>query len=166
MILPDHEIVRAIAYEGLGVEPFDLRRLQPASLDLTLGEERIVLFPGDSVLAHTREVVTIPPLLAGRIEGKSSIARLHVWIHAAGFVDPGFHGDLTLELFNAGREMRQFFEGDPIAQIAFFRMSSAPHRPYGHPDLGSHYQGQRGATASWLEGLRGPTAKPPVGGSV
>lgn len=111
--------------------------------------EGFVLHPGEFVLASTLETVTLPDDLAARVEGKSSLGRLGLLTHAtAGFVDPGFSGHVTLELSNVATLPIMLWPGMKIGQLAFFRLSSPTDNPYGSQKYGSHYQGQRGPTAS------------------
>jgi deoxycytidine triphosphate deaminase len=79
----------------------------------------------------------------------SSLGRLGLLIHStAGYVDPGWKGNLTLELSNVANLPIALYFGMRIGQISFFRMSSPVDRPYGSPELGSKYQGQSEPTAS------------------
>ena len=79
----------------------------------------------------------------------SSLGRLGLLIHStAGYVDPGWKGNLTLELSNVANLPIALYYGMRIGQISFFQMSSPVDRPYGSPDLGSKYQGQSEPTAS------------------
>jgi dCTP deaminase len=111
--------------------------------------EGFVLHPGEFVLGSTLETVTLPDDLAARVEGKSSLGRLGLLTHAtAGFVDPGFSGHVTLELSNVATLPIMLWPGMKIGQLAFFRLSSPSDDPYGSSRHGSHYQGQRGPTAS------------------
>jgi dCTP deaminase len=108
-----------------------------------------VLHPGEFVLGSTLETVTLPDDLAARVEGKSSLGRLGLMTHAtAGFVDPGFSGHVTLELSNVATLPIILWPGMKIGQLCFFRLSSPAENPYGSAKYGSHYQGQRGPTAS------------------
>jgi len=108
-----------------------------------------VLHPGEFVLGSTLEMVALPDDLAARVEGKSSLGRLGLLTHAtAGFVDPGFTGHVTLELSNVATLPIMLWPGMKIGQLAFFRLSSSAENPYGSDVHGSHYQGQRGPTAS------------------
>jgi deoxycytidine triphosphate deaminase len=85
----------------------------------------------------------------------SSLGRLGLIVHAtAGFVDPGFKGTLTLEITNLTRVPIVLWPGKPIAQLSFMALDRPAERPYGHPDLGSHYHGQVEATESRYEGKR------------
>ncbi len=112
-------------------------------------DEPFVLHPGEFALGHTAERFTIPDDLVGIVNGKSSLGRLGVQVHAtAGFVDPGFAGVIVLELSNVANLPILLRPGMKIAQMVFERMDRAAERPYGHPDLGSKYQGQQGAVAS------------------
>ena len=111
--------------------------------------EAFVLHPGEFVLASTLETVTLASDLAARVEGKSSLGRLGLLTHAtAGFVDPGFSGHVTLELSNVATLPIKLWPGMKIGQLCFFQLSSPAEHPYGHRRRGSHYQGQRGPTAS------------------
>jgi dCTP deaminase len=111
--------------------------------------EPFVLHPGEFVLGQTLERVRIPDDLVARLEGKSSLGRLGLVIHStAGFVDPGFEGNLTLELSNLANLPITIYEGMPIGQISFMRMDEAVERPYGKAEAGSKYQGQTEPTES------------------
>jgi dCTP deaminase len=176
-MLADWQITDRITQGDLDVSPFDPERVQPASVDLLLdqyvrtlagpkwaeidvadiqprhtaldqiGEDGWLLDPGDFLLACTVERVTLPPDLAARVEGKSSLGRLGLTVHVtAGFIDPGFTGQITLEIANlSGRPIR-LRRMMPIAQLCLIPMSAAPERPYG--SAGNHYQGQYGPTES------------------
>lgn len=111
--------------------------------------EPFVLHPGEFVLGSIYETVTLPDDVAARVEGKSSLGRLGLLTHAtAGFVDPGFTGHVTLELSNVATLPIKLWPGMKIGQLCFFRLSSPVENPYGSSTYGSHYQGQRGPTAS------------------
>ncbi len=115
----------------------------------TEGDEPFVLHPGEFVLGSTYETVTLPDNIAARVEGKSSLGRLGLLTHAtAGFVDPGFSGHVTLELANVATLPIKLYPGMKIGQFCFFQLSSPADNPYGSGKYGSHYQGQRGPTAS------------------
>jgi dCTP deaminase len=116
-------------------------------------DEPFVIHPGEFVLGRTEEHVAIPDDVVARIEGKSSLGRLGLIVHAtAGFVDPGFTGTLTLEITNFNSVPIVLRPGLPIAQLSFMTLDRAAERPYGHPGLGSHYHGQVEATESRYEG--------------
>jgi dCTP deaminase len=121
-------------------------------------DESFVIHPGEFVLGTTAEYVELPDDIVARIEGKSSLGRLGLIVHAtAGFVDPGFKGTLTLEITNLTRVPIILWPDKPIAQLSFMALDQPAERPYGHPDLGSHYHGQVEATESRYEG--GPAAR-------
>jgi dCTP deaminase len=117
------------------------------------------LQPGEFVLASTLETITLPNDIVGRLDGRGSLGRLGLLVHAtAGFVDPGWTGKLTLELSNAAKMPIAIYCGMKIAQISFLRLSTPAERPYGSPGLGSKYQGQQEPTASRAyEDFRGGT---------
>ncbi len=112
-------------------------------------DDPFVLHPGEFVLGSTYEQVTLGDDIAARLEGKSSLGRLGLLTHStAGFIDPGFSGHVTLELSNTATMPILLYPGMKIGQLCFFRLSSPALHPYGSDALGSHYQGQRGPTAS------------------
>lgn len=137
------------------IVPFVEEQLQPASYDLLLdhvldfeGQELdfYPLAPHEFILGSTAELISVPDFLVARIEGKSSLARKGLMVHTAGFIDPGFNGTLTLEITNHSGVVRFLEKGMKIAQLAFQELDRPAEKPYGHPDLGSHYQDQQGAT--------------------
>jgi dCTP deaminase len=130
----------------------------PANLteELTIGaNESFVIHPGEFCLGTTEEWVELPDDIVARIEGKSSLGRLGLIVHAtAGFCDPGFKGALTLELNNLTRIPIKLWPGLLIAQLSFMKLDRPAERPYGSAELGSHYQGQAAATESRYQGTR------------
>ena len=110
--------------------------------------EEFVLHPGDFVLGTTKERVEVPPDLVAQVEGRSSLGRLAVVVHAtAGFIDPGYRGQITLELSNLGTAPVALTPGMRISQLVFTELKSRATRPYGS-ERGSKYQDQRGPQAS------------------
>lgn len=179
-VLSDGTITRLVQEGRIRIDPWDPGLVQPASVDLRLGDsfrvfhnhrattidlrqppdnlteevvvpegETFVIHPGEFCLGRTLEWVELPDDIVARIEGKSSLGRLGLIVHAtAGFCDPGWKGTLTLELNNLTRVPIILHPGLEIAQLSFMMLDRPARRPYGSPDLGSHYQGQRAATAS------------------
>ncbi len=112
------------------------------------GDEEFILHPGDFVLGSTKERVEVPPDLVAQVEGRSSLGRIAVVVHAtAGFVDPGFRGHITLELSNLGTAPVALSPDMRISQIVFTELSSPAESPYG-AERGSKYQDQMGPAAS------------------
>jgi dCTP deaminase len=168
-VLSDRDILTAIAAGEIAIAPFDAVDVQPASVDLHLDGtfrvfrnnrygfidprveqpdlteiervadgEQFMLHPGEFVLGQTREKISLGNSLLGRL-----------LIHStAGYVDPGWVGNLTLELGNVARLPIALYPGMRIGQISFHRMSSEVERPYGSSELRSRYQGQTEPTAS------------------
>ena len=185
-VLSDATILAQVQAGRIKIDPWDESLVQPASVDLRLGDsfrvfhnhrasaidlreppsglteevvieqhESFVIHPGEFCLGRTLEWVELPDDIVARIEGKSSIGRLGLIVHAtAGFCDPGWKGTLTLELNNLTRIPIKLYPGLPIAQLSFMALDRPAARPYGSPELGSHYQGQRAATESRYEGMR------------
>jgi dCTP deaminase len=112
-------------------------------------EEPFIVQPGSFVLGSTLESITLPDDIVARVDGKSSLGRLGLLVHAtAGYVDPGWMGRLTLELSNQSQMPIALYYGMKISQISFLRMSTPVDRPYGSEGLASKYQGQTGPTPS------------------
>jgi dCTP deaminase len=132
--------------------PFiDVRADQPELTELVEigGDDPFILHPGEFVLGSTFERVGLPNDLVARLEGKSSLGRLGLLIHStAGYVDPGWEGNLTLELSNVANLPITLYDGMKIGQISFQRLSSPAEVAYGEPSIGSKYRGQRDPTAS------------------
>jgi dCTP deaminase len=179
-VLSDATIRELIDSGRIVIDPWDPSMVQPASVDIRLGNSfrvfhnhriqsidlaeppgdltehveiaddgTFVIHPGEFVLGRTHEFVEIPDDIVCRIEGKSSLGRLGLVVHAtAGFVDPGFKGTLTLEIANFNSVPIVLRPGLPICQLSFMALDRPAERPYGHPGLGSHYHGQVEATES------------------
>ncbi|WP_435360623.1 dCTP deaminase [Haloarchaeobius sp. DFWS5] len=114
--------------------------------------EEFILHPGDFVLGTTKERVEIPPDLVAQVEGRSSLGRLAIVVHAtAGFVDPGFKGRITLELSNLGNAPVSLTPDMRISQLVFTELKTPSDRPYG-AERGSKYQDQSGPQASKIQG--------------
>jgi dCTP deaminase len=132
--------------------PFiDVRTDQPDLTELVEidAELPFILHPGEFVLGSTLERVSLPDDLVARLEGKSSLGRLGLLIHStAGYVDPGWDGNLTLELSNVANLPITLYYGMKIGQISFQRMSSPVEVAYGDDRIGSKYRGQTDPTAS------------------
>lgn len=167
MVLADYEIF-SLARRGL-VLPFHEELVNPASLDVRLGENLLVekpkapallpfsiaghtqenpfmLQPHEFVLAETLEEFEIPDCVAGQLALKSSRAREGIEHLLAGYIDPGYKGRLTLELQNA-RSMHAvpLWPGMRIAQIVFHRMSMLPGKSY---SVTGRYHGDTAVQAS------------------
>jgi dCTP deaminase len=180
-VLSDGTIRRLVDDGEIVIKPWDPSLVQPASVDLRLGdsfrvfsnhkvatidlregpaanlteevvvteEEGFVIHPGEFCLGRTQEWVELPNDVVARIEGKSSLGRLGLIVHAtAGFIDPGWKGTLTLELNNLTRVPIKLYPGLLIAQLSFMALDKPAEVPYGSSSLGSHYQGQVAATES------------------
>jgi dCTP deaminase len=132
--------------------PFiDVRTDQPDLTELVEidPEQPFILHPGEFVLGSTLERVALPDDLVARLEGKSSLGRLGLLIHStAGYVDPGWDGNLTLELSNVANLPITLYYGMKIGQISFQLMSSPVEVAYGDERIGSKYRGQTDPTAS------------------
>jgi dCTP deaminase len=130
--------------------------IDPLQLDVDYTTEYLdkpwAIPPGGFILGSTVEKVTMPQDIVGCVEGKSSLARLGLFIHiTAGFIDPGFHGNITLEIYNVNPRPIILRKDMKICQIAFTALDNQCLYPYGHERLNSKYQGQTGVTGSRYE---------------
>jgi dCTP deaminase len=153
-VLPDHMIRDEVQNGGVNIEPYDERNLQPASYDLRLGKEMYhvgsdsmsvrdthELKPFERYLGHTKETISLPSDISGQVSGRSSIGRKGVIVHkTAGWIDPKFTGEITLEIMNMGKEPIELKSGNRVAQIILFRLES---RSSGYD---GKYQNQSGPT--------------------
>ena len=169
MILSDKTIYKMIADKVLVVEPIEKEQVQPASVDIRLGNtfaivedsstgiiqldkeikyktivsDSYLLLPNQFVLATTMEYFELPNDLTAFVEGRSSLGRMGLFIQNAGWVDPGFKGEITLELYNANRCAIELKAGRRVGQLVFAKMDESALNPYK-----GKYQGQKGATGS------------------
>jgi dCTP deaminase len=151
VILTGPAIRKAVARGDIEIDPYDEKNVNPASYDLTLGDQVVELWqppyafdvkerwpegdmvtrrisangfvirPGRGYLMHTVERVAthryVPVL-----DGKSSLGRLFVSVHqTAGYGDPGFNGQYTLEVTTLYSIVP--YAGMRIAQIRFHEVS-------------------------------------------
>lgn len=180
MFLADSDIFREIKKKRISIDPFLKKQLQPASYDLRLHNnfrvfksgsvthidvkepinvtklikltegEAFVIHPGRFVLAATLEKISLPDDVVGILEGRSSLGRLGLMVHAtAAHIPPGFSGHITYEISNASNLPIKLYVGMEVAQIAFARMESKSVSPYGKSRK-SKYQGQEPPTASMI----------------
>jgi len=179
MVLSDIDIIERIGQGDLTIEPYEEDNVEPASVDLRLGEDHklvtrqyqsrpvdstgdgselryeelespLIVAPGSFILTTTLERVEIPDDLVAHVLGRSSLGRLGISVHqTAGYIDPGFKGQITLELSNHGPAPVSLSPGQRICQIVFEELSSPALEPYGHEK--SQYQNQSGATESGMQ---------------
>lgn len=148
MILADYQLC---TWAVKNVDPFDIDCINPASIDLKLGGEFvdleldirfrsniITISPGDAILATTLEYIKMPANRVGVLYLKSSLARQGLDHALAGFVDPGFEGQLTMELHS--HRPITLRPGQRIVQLVLYECYE-PARPYN-----GRYQGQKGPT--------------------
>lgn len=169
MILSDKTLQEMIASGELMVDPIDKDSIQPASIDCRLGTHYLVIehnhmdiltlddeikyreLEGDTItipphsflLATTQEYFKLPDDLTAFVEGRSSIGRIGLFIQNAGWVDPGFEGRITLELYNANSLPIKLQAGRRICQMVFAKMDQAAENPYR-----GKYQGQEKSVGS------------------
>ncbi len=167
--LVDWQIKLYLQLRLLKIDGYRAEAIQPNSLDVHLGRhfarqkadgsfetftaDYIVLDPDDFVLATTEEYFYFPEYIHGVLQGKSSWARLGLYVESAGLFDSGFEGEGVVELTNQGNSPLTLEAGKAIAQMIFMKNLVVAH-PYGKKKHGnSNYQGQRGARQSALDNV-------------
>jgi dCTP deaminase len=174
-VLSDADIRAELEVGKLRVMPMEDEQIQPASIDLRLSrdfsvlmtergsrsavslydkseewrvyhKENFVIHPKQFILASTMEYFNIPNNIAPFIEGRSSVGRKGLFIHNAGWVDPGFYGNITLELFNASDRPIMLEAGTRICQMVFMYTNKECLKPYE-----GKYSGQIGVTSSRMD---------------
>lgn len=169
MILSDQTLKKMLKSGELVIDSLEEESIQPASVDCHLGSDYLVLddsqmgmidldteisyrrIHGDEIiipphsfrLATTKEYIEVPNNITAFVEGRSSIGRIGLFIQNAGWVDPGFKGKITLELYNANSLPIRLSSGRRICQLVFCTMDQEALNPYD-----GKYQGQRVATGS------------------
>lgn len=131
------------------LDPQDPKTLADSTSEIVVRDkEAFTLHPGEFVLAVTKEHITMPDDLTGRLEGRSSIGRLGVVIHStAANIECGFRGHITLELANMGRIPVMLYPGMRICSISFEELTSPAEVPY-HKKKTAKYMGQTKPEAS------------------
>jgi len=179
MILTDRDIKLALEHQEINIEGVKDPYIGPASVDLHLdnrarysyshtaekidtsidndhlfgtddGWEKLMLLPGAFYILSTIEVIGLNSQHAGFVHGRSSLARLGLNIHMAGFVDPGFKGNITLEVTNFTNLPIVLHKGMRIGQIVFMKAMTPAAMPY-NLKYDSKYHGQSGPTLSRIE---------------
>lgn len=164
MILSDASIRERISNEEIVVDPDpEPVQYQPVSLDLRLGDSytnerekeefdncHIIEFePGTFHLAHTLETLHLPEDVCGLITGRSSLSRNGLFFSPI-LVDPGFNGQITLQVYNFSDSPISLPPEQRIAQITFMKLDQPAEEPYGERE-DSKYQHQTGPTQSRME---------------
>lgn len=136
---------------NLGTLDIKRRNVEEFFFNKTIEDDQpFILHPQAFVLGRTIEYVKIPSNILAQVDGRSSIGRIGVLVHAtAGFIDPGFEGTITLELKNLTSVPVALYPGMRVCQISFTLLSTPAKRPYG-VERGSKYQKQIDATVSRL----------------
>jgi dCTP deaminase len=140
-VLSDEEILEHLKNGDIKIAPFETSCLNPAGYDLRSSSE-ITIRPKQYELTATLETVELGLKITGSLHIRSSLARAGI-IGSFAVVDPGFRGQLTLNLHNAGEKEITIKEGEPIAQIVFHKLGSAARKGYS-----GLYQNSRGIVPS------------------
>lgn len=141
---PEVRVPRTREY---GFDLLDVREITPDHTEpVVMDSKGLLLRPHGFLLASTVESVRLPNNMYARIEGKSSLGRIGLAVHiTAGFIDPGFSGQITLEVANLSPWTIRLRPDMRIAQIAFSFLHTSCHVPYNRT---GHYNEQTGPTES------------------
>lgn len=166
MVISDNTIKRLNL-----ITPFNEKQLECSSYDITLDdtwcvpkfaskvltletgqeykeitEDEYILSPNEFILASTSEILNLPNGITGIVCGRSSIGRLGIFVENASWIDTGFQGKITLEIYNASPNCFRLKKGDRVGQVIFIKQDEPSEKPYN-----GKYQGQYKATASKIE---------------
>ncbi|MEK6902289.1 MAG: dCTP deaminase [archaeon] len=139
-----------LLFDNHAMRIIDLNEKQPPRMRRVQVDDKegFVLHPGEFVLGTTVEAVKIPSDLVGRVGGRSSLGRLGLTIQTdAGIIDPGFEGQINLQIHNLGRQPLLLRPLQRICQLYFMRLSTPAETPY-HKKADAKYHGQFGPVAS------------------
>jgi dCTP deaminase len=114
--------------------------------------EQFILHPNSFILASTVEYIKVPNNISVRVEGKSTLARMGILVHTAGFIDPGFEGTITLEISNQSNLAVVLYPGMYICQVAVEYLTSPAENPYNKRGK-SLYMGQKNPTQADTKNL-------------
>ncbi len=140
-VLSEEEILEHLRRGEIKIKPFELSCLNPAGYDLRSSSE-VVIKPKRYKLTATLETVELGLKVTGSLHIRSSLAREGI-IGGFAVVDPGFRGQLTLNLHNFGEREITIREGEPIVQIVFHELGSPARKGYS-----GLYQNSRGIVPS------------------
>jgi dCTP deaminase len=140
-VLSDEEILEHLKRGEIKITPFETSCLNPASYDLRSSSE-VVIKPKRYELTASLETVELGLKVTGSLHIRSSLAREGI-IGSFAVVDPGFRGQLTLNLHNAGEREVRIREGEPIVQIVFHKLGIQVKKGYS-----GLYQNSRGIVPS------------------
>jgi dCTP deaminase len=126
--LSGEEIESRVRNGSLALTPFERGCLNGGGYDLRLGME-VIIPPGENRLVATLERVELGDDIAGTLHLRSSLARKGI-IASLALVDPGFHGQLTISLFNGGEELFKMSRNGKFVQLVLHELSSKTNFMY------------------------------------
>lgn len=158
-VLSDIDIRRALKDKELKIKGVKSLYIGPSSVDLHLGGtvktlvpdekhwamdpkdkdtiifkeskfKKLVIYPNEFYLVSTKEILTFGNSIVGFLQGRSSLARLGLNVHCAGFFDIGFSGTATLELTNFTKKPIIIYENMRICQMVFVKTMSPSSTSY------------------------------------
>ena len=140
-MLSDTEILKHLENGEVKLEPFESSCLNPAGYDLR-SSKTVILKPKHYELVATLETVELGLNVTAYLHIRSSLAREGV-IGSFAVVDPGFRGQLTLNLHNVSEKEVTLREGERIVQIVFHKLGNVAQKGYN-----GSYQNSKGIVSS------------------
>lgn len=139
----DVRLGNEILVEGIAVGPEDMRKRWRS---VSLEERPYSMNPGEFVLAFTQEYIRVPDNMEAVFQLKSSRGREGYEHALAGYIDPGFCGQVTLELSNLNQRHNLLLAKNMlIGQLRFMKVDAIPSQTYAKT---GHYQGDVGVQPS------------------
>lgn len=157
-ILSDKTIREYVETGKIGIEPEPRKgQFQPASFDLRIGPElydmnrkrhvdfsesgEVIVSSKQPYIGSTIDTIELPNDIAAQVTGRSTVGRRGVVVHfTAGLLDPGFRGDVNLEIYNFSSTSQIFDVGERVAQLIFMELDRES------TGYSGAYQGQTGVT--------------------
>ena len=175
-VLSDARIIEKIYDESIIISPFIYDHVQPASVDLTLGKkikipnrienavnvydeqqeiyeereiEQYTLKPNDFIIAFVRETIQLPAGISGFVKNRSSLARVGLDVSASSYVNPGYHGQMTITIKNMNPNSVVIHSGMRICQLILVDVEPEANIDYSKKE-DAKYQEEKGGEVAKL----------------
>jgi len=159
-IYSDKAILDAIDKGILSITPLQVKNIQPASIDLTLGEDieiltldKIDIFsvdinmlrnhikkinimdgydlaPNTYVIGYSAEKLKFSTFINGHIKNRNSLVLCGLDVSASSYINPGFEGYMPLVIRNFGKAVITLRPGVRVCQLEISQLTSQSLRNY------------------------------------
>ncbi|MBN2477733.1 dCTP deaminase [Candidatus Micrarchaeota archaeon] len=161
MVLSNRDIKKYIKEGKIKVKPLKKDQIGGSSIDLTLSDtwyffkekyiakqvdlrkvgfrdavvkrkiDKVILNPGEMCMGLTKEKITLPPNVMGRLDGRSRYARMGLTVHVtSSLVQPGSDNRQVLEIVNLAPFSIVLYSGMRVSQITLYELKSPTDKPY------------------------------------